>query len=104
VMTCHAAIERVDDPRAPSFTQFAPKLHKRARALVVDACDGVFFLDHDLRTVVDGNERIRASAGSTRYLFTEGAPSFVAKNRWGLPVKIPVPIDFDFGQLAQYWA
>jgi hypothetical protein len=103
VMTCHATIERFDDPRAPSFTAYAPKLHRRARGLVVDACDAVFFLDHDLRTVTDGNDRIRAEAGAGRFLFTEGRASFTAKNRWAMPAKIPLPADFDFSKLAKYW-
>jgi AAA domain len=104
ITTCHAAIERFDDPRAPSFTAYAPKLHKRARGLVVDACDAVFFLDHDLRTVTDGNDRIRAEAGAGRFLFTEGRASFTAKNRWAMPAKMPVPPDFDFGELAKFWS
>jgi hypothetical protein len=104
VLTCHAAIERFDDPRAPSFTAYAPKLHRRARGLVVDACDAVFFLDHDLRTVTDNNDRIRAEAGAARFLFCEGRAAFTAKNRWGMPAKIPVPADFDFGELAKYWS
>jgi AAA domain len=29
-MTCHTDVVRVDDPRAPSFTSYQPKLHKRA--------------------------------------------------------------------------
>jgi hypothetical protein len=103
VLTCHAAIERFDDPRAPSFTAYAPKLHRRARGLVVDACDAVFFLDHDLRTVTDGNDRIRAEAGAGRFLLTEGRASFTAKNRWGMPAKMPLPSDFDFSELAKYW-
>jgi len=104
VLTCHATIERVDDPRAPTFTSYGPKLHKRARGLVVDACDAVFFLDHDLRTVVDGNDRTRAEAGAGRFLFTEGRPSFTAKNRWAMPPKMPVPPDFDFSELAKFWS
>jgi AAA domain len=103
VMTCHAGIERFDDPRAPSFTAYAPRLHKRARGLLVDACDAVFFLDHDLRTVTDGNDRIRAEAGVGRVLFTEGRASFTAKNRWAMPAKMPLPPDFDFRELTKYW-
>jgi AAA domain len=37
VMICHTAIERIDDPRAPTYTSYQLKLHKRARALVMDA-------------------------------------------------------------------
>src|SRR5262249_27288655 len=41
VLTCHADLVRVDDPRAPTYTAYAPKLHRRARGLVMDACDAV---------------------------------------------------------------
>jgi hypothetical protein len=104
--TCHATVERVDDPRAPSYTAHAPRLHKRARALVMDACDAVLFLAEDLRIVTENggfNERVRASAAPGRWLFTEGRPAFAAKNRYGMPEKIPLPIDFDFSELSQYW-
>ena len=66
VMVAHSEITRIDDPRAPSFTQYAPRLHKRARALVQDACDAVFFLAEDLKISTDDSgfrERVRARQG-----------------------------------------
>jgi hypothetical protein len=104
VFVCHAEIITVNDPRAPSYTSYMPKLHKRARSLLMDGCDIVGFLGDDLRTVTDDNDRVRASAGPARYLFTEGSPSFSAKNRFAMPSKIAIPQDFDFAHLAQYWA
>jgi AAA domain len=107
VMTCHCAIERIDDPRAPTYTSYQPRLHKRARGLVMDACDAVFFLAEDLRVVTDDGgfrERTRAATDTRRFLFTEGRPAFAAKNRFGMPEKIPIPLDFDFSTIAQYWA
>jgi AAA domain len=107
VMTCHCAIERIDDPRAPTYTSYQPRLHKRARGLVMDACDAVFFLAEDLRVVTDDGgfrERTRAATDTRRFLFTEGRPAFAAKNRFGLPDKVPIPIDFDLSTIAQYWA
>jgi AAA domain len=68
VMTCHASVERVDDPRAPTYTAYAPRLHKRARGLVMDACDAVFFLSEDLHVVSEGEgfrERRRARSASS---------------------------------------
>jgi hypothetical protein len=106
ILICHAAIERVDDPRAPSFTMYAPKLHKRARALIMDASDIVGFLAEDLRTVTSDNgfqERTRAVAASGRFLFLEGRPAFLAKNRFGMPEKIPIPLDLDFSILDHHW-
>jgi hypothetical protein len=106
VLIAHSTIERVDDPRAPSFSTFVPKLHKRGRHLVVDCCDIVGFLGHELKIFTDDQgfkERVRATAGPQRFLFVEGNPAFTAKNRYGMPPKIPVPIDFDVTTLSQYW-
>jgi hypothetical protein len=104
IMLCHADVVRIDDPRAPTYSSYQPRLHRRGRGLILDACDGVFFLGEDLRIVTDDNDRVRASAGSTRILHTEGCPAFAAKNRWQMPAKLSVPLNFSFDELAQYWA
>jgi hypothetical protein len=71
IMTCHVEIVTVNDPRAPSYSSYQPKLHRRGRGLVMDACDAVLFISEDLRTVTDDNDRVRASAGPQRYLFAK---------------------------------
>jgi hypothetical protein len=106
VLTAHAAIERIDDPRAPTYTSYLPRLHKRARALVMDACDVVGFLSEDLRVVTDDGgfrERTRATAGNGRYLFVEGRPAFAAKNRYGMAEKIPIPLDLSIETITKHW-
>jgi hypothetical protein len=106
VMVAHSVIETINDPRAPSYTAYAPKLHKRARHLILDACDLVGFLAEDLRITTDDSgfrERVRATSTSQRFLFVEGAPAYVAKNRFGMPPKIPIAIDFDIGELTKHW-
>ena len=73
----------------------------------MDCADAVFFLAEDLRVVTDDSgfrERTRAATDTRRFLFTEGRPAFAAKNRFGMPEKIPIPLDFDFSALAHYWA
>jgi len=104
IMTCHAEIVNINDPRAPSYSSYQPKLHKRGRGLVMDACDAVLFVAEDLRILTDNGDRVRASAGPQRYLFCEGAPAFAAKNRFAMPSKIALPIDLPFEELARYWA
>jgi hypothetical protein len=103
VMTCHAEIVTINDPRAPSYSSYQPKLHRRGRGLVMDACDAVLFLSEDLRVIAEDN-RVRASAGPQRYLFCEGTPAFAAKNRFAMPSKIALPVDISFDAIAQYWA
>jgi hypothetical protein len=72
----------------------------------MDSADVVGFLAEDLRTVTDGDgfrERVRAAAVAQRFLFVEGTPAFSAKNRFGMPAKIAVSVDFDITQLTNYW-
>ena len=106
VLVAHTEIIRIDDPRAPSFTQYAPKLHKRARALVQDAADVIGFLAEDLRVATDDGgfrERVRATSSSQRFLFVTGAPAFVAKNRFNMPDRIAIPHDLKIEELTKYW-
>ena len=105
VMVAHSVIERFDDPRAPSYTAYWPKLHKRARHLILDACDVVGFLAEELRVATDDGgfrERTRATSSNQRFLFVEGCPAFVAKNRYAMPPKIAIPADFNIGELTKY--
>jgi hypothetical protein len=106
VLVAHSIIERFDDPRAPSYTAYWPKLHKRARHLILDACDVVGFLAEDLRIATDDSgfrERVRATSSNQRFLHVEGCPAFVAKNRFAMPPKIAIGVDFDIGELTKYW-
>jgi len=106
VMVAHCAIERFDDPRAPSYTAYWPKLHKRARHLVLDACDVVGFLAEELHVATSDSgfrERTRATSSNARFLFVEGCPAFVAKNRYAMPPKIAIPANFNIGELTRYW-
>ena len=70
----------------------------------MDACDIVGFLAEDLRTVTDDRERVRAAASSKRFLFVTGTPAFAAKNRFGMPEKLEMPLDFNIETLTQYWS
>jgi hypothetical protein len=106
VLLAHSAVEIVNDPRAPSYTSYQLRLHKRGRALVQDWADAIGFLGTDLviQTEDQGfKKRTRADGGLARYLHWEGKPAFTAKNRYGLPAKMLVAKDFDFKQLAPFF-
>jgi hypothetical protein len=108
VLLAHSAIETVNDPRAASYTSYQLRLHKRARGLIQDNMDAIGFLAPDLNIQTEdagfGKKRARADGGSTRWLHFEARPSFVAKNRYGLPPKLIVPKDFNYGAaLAPYF-
>jgi hypothetical protein len=107
VLIAHSAVETVNDPRAPSYTSYQLRLHKRGRALLQDWADAIAFLSTDLVIQVEDQgfkKRTRADGGAARYLNWEGKPAFTAKNRYGLPAKMLVPKDFDYNkQLAPFF-
>ena len=107
VLIAHAAIETVNDPRASSYTSYQLRLHKRARGMVQDWCDAIGFLAPDLHVQSEdagfNKKRGRADGGSQRWLHWEGRPAFTAKNRYGLPARMPVSADFSYGALASYF-
>jgi hypothetical protein len=108
LLLAHSAIETINDPRVPSYTSYQLRLHKRARGLVQDWCDVIGFLAPDLVIKSDdagfSKTRHRAEGGATRWLHTEGRPSFVAKNRYAMPPKIMIPKDLDYAAtLAAYF-
>jgi hypothetical protein len=100
VLIAHSAVETINDPRAPSYTSYQLRVHKRARALLQDWADAIGFLANDVvvksEDVGFGRKRVRADGGSQRYLHFEARPAFTAKSRYALPAKLPVSLDFDF--------
>jgi hypothetical protein len=101
VLLAHSAIETINDPRAPTYTSYQLRLHKRARGLIADEMDLIAFLATDVVVVSEdagfNRRRSRGEGGPARSLYTEGRPAFVAKSRFELPAKIPCPKDFDVG-------
>jgi hypothetical protein len=100
VLLAHSSIERIDDPRAASYTSYQLRLHKRARGLIQDNMDVIGFMAPDLNIQSEdagfGKKRTRADGGSTRWVHFEARPSFVAKNRYNLPAKLLIPPDFNY--------
>jgi AAA domain len=100
LLIAHSTIERIDDPRTASYTSFGLRVHKRARGIIQDNMDAIGFMAPDLVIQSEdagfAKKRHRADGGSTRWLHWEARPSFVAKNRYGLPAKMLISKDLDF--------
>jgi hypothetical protein len=101
VLLAHSSVETVNDPRAPAYTSYQLRLHKRARGLIADEMDLIAFLATDLNVVSEdagfNKKRNRADGGAARWLHFESRPAFLAKSRFELPPKILCRKDFDVG-------
>ena len=98
MLIAHAKVEKFEDPEAPPYDRYSPRLHKHAAALVSEWSDAVLFATRKFRTQSEdggfGRKRTIAHAvgkdGGERVIRTVGGPSCVAKNRYGLTEELPL--------------
>jgi hypothetical protein len=98
LMIAHAKVEKFEDPEAPPYDRYSPRLHKHAAALVSEWADVVLFATRKFRTesadVGFNRKRTIAHAigkdGGERIMRCIGGPSCVAKNRYGLNEELPL--------------
>jgi Cdc6-like AAA superfamily ATPase len=102
----HATIDRFDDPQTASYSRYDIRLHKRALALFQDEMDAILFLNQDVSVKTQDNgfnkKDHKGVGGGTRWIYAEGRPSFVAKNRFGLPEKFMFQLGQGYAALAPY--
>ena len=90
ICIAHCNAKEFHDPNSDSYGRWQIKLHKTASALIQEKADAVLFLTTKTYTEKDENtERVRGVGTGERVIYTEARPSYVAKNRYGLPHELP---------------
>jgi Cdc6-like AAA superfamily ATPase len=106
ILIGHSEVGRFDDPRTASYSRFDIRLHKRALALVEDEMDLMIFLNQEATVKEEklgfNKTRQHAEGGIQRWMYLEGRPSLNAKNRYGMPPKLPFNKGNGFASLAPY--
>jgi hypothetical protein len=106
VFLAHSTIDRFDDPQTSSYSRYDIRLHKRALALFQDEVDAILFVNQDVTIKEEaagfGKKDVKATGGGNRWIYAEGRPSFVAKNRYGLPPKFLYRPGEGYSVLAPY--
>lgn len=105
VLLAHSKSAEFNDPAATSaYQRYQPDLQDgknySAMRFWAAACDAVLFLGRDT-TVLGKDGSARGMDDGTRFLYTERRPSWMAKNRWGLPEKIALPLGSSWATLQE---
>jgi len=95
-----------EEPGSQPYKRYAMKVHKRAEGLLTQAADAVLFINTKV-TIKEteagfGKKNAHAEGGGSRWLFTDGRPAYVAKNRFNMPDSILLPKNGGWAALAQY--
>ena len=90
VMLSHAIMRKFERPdEMGAYDRFELKLSKKVAPKVKEWCDMLLFLDYKTYVTVDENKKAKASGGR-RIIRTTHAPTWDAKNRFGLPDELPL--------------
>ena len=90
VLVAHSTMRKFERPdESGAYDRFELKLNKHVSALVKEWADAVLFVDWEVFVSVDDDGKARASGGK-RIVRCEHSPVWDAKNRWGLPAKLPL--------------
>jgi hypothetical protein len=94
VFVAHSIVKRTTPPdQTDGWDRYELKCSKQVSALLREWCDLLLFATFETRLVAGKDGRTRATGGKNRVMFAERSAAFDAKNRFGLPEKIPMSID-----------
>lgn len=106
ILIAHAKVDRFDDPETQSYSRYEIDLHKTGVGMIERDMDAILFLKTPVSVKVEdqGFNKERAIAQGSRQVMihTAGRPAYVAKNRYGMPEKIPYAKGTGFDTLAKY--
>jgi hypothetical protein len=94
VFLAHATVRKFEAPdQAGSYDRFELKLSKQVAPLLKEWADLVLFGNYVTRIAEKDNGKMRGVGGKERVLFSTHAAAYDAKNRHGLPDKLPFTIE-----------
>jgi hypothetical protein len=94
ILLGHSHVGKHKNPEGDDYGRFTPKVHEKASGLIKEWCDAVLFARYEVFAVKDDDSnRAKAVGSGARVLCTEHRPAFDAKNRFGLPEKLPLSWD-----------
>jgi hypothetical protein len=90
VFLAHATVRKFEAPdQAGSYDRFELKLSKQVAPLLKEWADLVLFGNYVTRIAEKDNGKMRGVGGKERVLFATHTAAYDAKNRHGLPDKLP---------------
>lgn len=106
VLIAHADVKRFNDPTTQAYDRYTIKLNEKIAAPIIQEMDAVFFLKGQVTIHSEDagfkKKRTRAGGGESIYIHTREQPAFIAKNRFGMPAKVPFLLGHGYEALAPY--
>lgn len=103
ILLGHVEITTVPNPGGAEYPRYDLLLHKRARPVIVAPLDACLFVSHGMSTDDKGSGHVVATGGPQRWIYTEGRPELMAKNRYQMPSRMLYKQGEGFEELKKYF-
>jgi hypothetical protein len=91
----HTRVGNVKNPSGPDYDKHSPALSKDVLEITNRWADAILFMDFEVFFKDDSKVKAKASGGTTRVMYTQGAAAHTAKNRFGMTEPIDLGITPD---------
>jgi hypothetical protein len=89
ILLAHSQIRTFRNPEGEDFDRYEMKLHAKTAGLIREWCDAMLFANYET-LAYESKGRVRGVGTGARFVHTERHPAFDAKNRQGLPERMPL--------------
>jgi hypothetical protein len=93
ILLAHAVVKSFNNPEGENYDRYQLKLNDQGAGVIKEWCDAVLFAHQIVFASDKGDERAKKKFGvsdNVRYMFTQRRPAWDAKNRFGLPERMPL--------------
>lgn len=102
ILLGHSDKKRFSNPEGPDYDRFQLSVNDKAYLILKQWCDAVLFARYDSFAHRDKTtKKVIGTSTGERVLYTQWRPAFDAKNRYGLPDKIPLDWDVFLAAASQ---
>ena len=106
ILLGHFKEKREEHLTGASYMQYQINLYEKASELLRNWCSCVLFAEDEIELkdeTVEFNRKISKVSKSTRVLHTDGGTTFLAKNTYNLPSKLPLNWNILFNHIQAYY-
>lgn len=106
IMLAHHKEKREENLTGASYMQYQINLYEKSSELLRNWCSCVLFAEDEIafkEETVEFNRRIAKVEKSTRVLHTDGGTTFLAKNTYNLPSKLPLDWNILYNHIQAYY-
>jgi hypothetical protein len=90
ILNGHSLIKAFKNPQGDDFDRYILSLNEKAAGLLRQWAMGVYFANYETFAVADKAKRVRGVSTGVRLLYTQRTAAFDAKDRYGLPLQLPL--------------